>query len=62
MKCPERYKTVQQNIILFMLDDDNISRGENRICIETQDFHECYKERCAAWDKENQMCRKVESE
>ena len=62
MKCPERYKTIQQNIILFMLDDDNISRGENRIFIVTQDFRECYKEQCAAWDKEKQMCRKVRSE
>ena len=58
MKCPERYKTIQQNIILFMLDDDNISRGENRIFIEIQDFHECYKEQCAAWDKEKQRCTK----
>lgn len=59
MKCPEMYKIMQHNIRRPILDDDNIVRGEYHILIETQQFENCYKEECAAWDKEKQMCRKV---
>ena len=55
MKCPEMYKIMQHNIRKPILDDDNL-------VIETQGFSECYKENCAAWDKEKQMCRKVGGE
>lgn len=30
----------------------------NRL-IETQQFENCYKEQCAAWDKEKNMCKKI---
>ena len=59
MKCPEMYKIVQQNIRKPMFDMDNIVRGEYHVLIETQQFCECYKEECAAWDKEKQRCGKV---
>ncbi len=59
MKCPEKYRVIQQNIRQPILDDDNIVRGEYHILIETQQFENCYKEECVAWDKEKQMCRKV---
>lgn len=59
MKCPERYIIKQHNIRQPILDIDNIVRGEYHLLIETQGFSECYKENCAAWDKEKQMCRKA---
>lgn len=59
MKCPERYKIIQQNIRTPIVDADNIIRGENHILLETQNFPECYQEQCAAWDSKKQMCRKV---
>ena len=59
MKCPEMYKIVQQNIRKPILNDDNISIGEYHVLIENQAFCECYKEQCAAWDNEKQICRKV---
>lgn len=59
MKCPERYKITQNNIRYPILDIDNIARGENHILIETQGFCECYKEECAAWDKEKNKCGKI---
>lgn len=59
MKCPERYSVIQQNIRQPILDDDRTVKGEYHILIENQGFCECYKENCAAWDKEKQMCRKV---
>lgn len=59
MKCPEKYRVIQQNIRQPILDDDSIVRGEYQILIETQQFENCYKEECAAWDKGKQMCRKV---
>lgn len=43
MKCPERFIVVQ---------------GEYHILLENQNFEECYKENCAAWDVENKKCRK----
>lgn len=61
MKCPEMYKIMQHNIRRPILDDDNLVRGEYHLLIETQGFSECYKENCAAWDKEKQMCKKVEN-
>lgn len=57
MKCPEMYRVIQQNIRI--IDIDNIVNNEYQILVETQQFNECYKEQCAAWDKEKQMCRKV---
>lgn len=60
MKCPERYSVIQQNIRQPILDEDRIVKGEYHILIENQAFCECYKENCAAWDKEKQCCRKVE--
>lgn len=59
MKCPERYSVIQQNIRQPILDEDRIVKGEYHILIENQAFCECYKENCAAWDKEKQRCRKV---
>lgn len=52
MKCPEMYKIMQHNIRRPILDDDNIVRGEYHVLIETQQFENCYKEECVAWDKE----------
>ena len=54
MKCPEMYKVIQQNI--------RIVKGEYQVLIEIQQFSECYKEQCAAWDSEKNMCRKVGGE
>lgn len=52
MKCPERYKIIQQNLRQPIFDEDNIVRGEYHLLVETQQFENCYKEKCAAWDKE----------
>lgn len=60
MKCPERYQVIQQNIRKPITDEDMIVRGEYHLLIETQGFQECYKEQCAAWDKEKNKCRKVD--
>lgn len=62
MKCPERYKIVQQNIRQPLLDHDGIARAEYYVLVETQQFEECYKEKCAAWDIEKQCCRKIYAE
>lgn len=62
MKCPERYRVIQQNIRQPILDDDRIVKGEYQVLIEIQQFSECYKEQCAAWDSEKKMCRKVGGE
>lgn len=59
MKCPEKYRVIQQNIRQPILDYDNIVRGEYHVLIETQQFENCYKEECAAWDNEKNKCRKV---
>lgn len=55
----KRYQVLQQNIRKPILNDDNISVGEIHLLIENQSFCECYKEDCAAWDKENNICRKM---
>lgn len=60
MKCPEKYRIIQQNMRVPILDEDNIVKGEYQILIETQQFCECYKEECAAWNKEKCRCGKVE--
>lgn len=62
MKCPERYNIEQHTIRQPLLDIDNIVRGEHTVLFETQNFRECYKEKCAAWDKEKQICKKVGGE
>ena len=59
MKCPERYKIIQQNIRKPILNNDNMVMGEYHILIENQGFQECYKEKCVAWDKEKNMCKKI---
>ncbi|MBS1340493.1 MAG: hypothetical protein HP028_04865 [Clostridia bacterium] len=59
MKCPERYKVIQQNLRQPIFDEDNIVRGEYHLLVETQQFENCYKEKCAAWDSEKNKCRKV---
>ena len=59
MKCPERYNIMQHNIRKSIFDEDNIVRGEYHLLVETQQFENCYKEQCAAWDKEKNKCRKV---
>lgn len=59
MKCPERYKIIQQNLRQPIFDEDNIVRGEYHLLVETQQFENCYKEKCAAWDSEKNKCRKV---
>ena len=58
MKCPERYKVIQQNLRQPIFDEDNIVRGEYHLLVETQQFENCYKEKCAAWDSEKNKCRK----
>lgn len=59
MKCPERYKIIQQNIRKPIVNMDNAIEGEYHLLIETQGFCNCYKEECAAWDNEKNRCRKV---
>lgn len=59
MKCPEQYKIRQHNIRKSITNIDNIVIGEYHLLIENQNFGECYKEECAAWDKEKNMCRKA---
>jgi hypothetical protein len=59
MKCPEQYRIIQQNIRKPILDEEGIARAEYHLLIENQNFAECYKENCAAWDKEKQRCGKV---
>ena len=44
--------------IIPILNEENMVMGEYHLLIGTQGFCECYKEKCAAWDKEKQMCRK----
>lgn len=61
MKCPEMYRVIQHNIRQPILNDDGIVKGEHHVLIENQQFGECYKEKCAAWDCENNKCRKVGS-
>lgn len=53
------YRITQQNIRKPILNEENMVTGEYHLLIETQGFCECYKEKCAAWDKEKQICRKV---
>lgn len=59
MKCLEMYKIMQQNLRQPILDADEDVKGEYYLFIETQQFSNCYKEECAAWDKEKNRCRKV---
>ena len=59
MKCPEMYNIMQHNIRRPILDDDNLVKGEYHLLIEMQGFNECYKENCATWDKEKNMCKKI---
>ena len=59
MKCPELYIVKQLNYRKPIIDDENTYKGELHMLFENQEFRECYKEDCVAWDKENQVCRKV---
>lgn len=61
MKCPERFNVVQTNFRKPIIDNELIVRGEMTLFIENQDFKECYKEECAAWDVKENRCRKVGS-
>lgn len=58
MKCLKRYKVSQLNIRKPITNEYEETNGGYTIFIENQDFAECYKEECAAWDKEKQVCRK----
>ena len=62
MKCPERYRIIQQNIRQPLVDSDGIARAEYHVLVETQQFEECYKGKCAAWNSEKQCCRKIITE
>lgn len=59
MKCPEQYRIIQNNIRRTVNNEDGIVVRENHLLIEYQNLGECYKEECAAWDKEKNRCRKV---
>lgn len=59
MKCPERFNVIQQNIRKPLLNEDGIATGEYHILVENQSLANCYKEECAAWDKEKNCCRKM---
>ena len=59
MKCPERYNVVQSNIRKQLTNDDGVVVGEIHLLCENQNFAECLKDNCAAWDNENHKCRKV---
>lgn len=61
MKCPERYRVMQHNIRKPILDDEKVFQGEYHLLVEEQGFAECYKEECAAWDKEKKICKKEEN-
>lgn len=60
MKCPQMYSVIQQNIRRPILNEDMMVRGEYHLLIETQQFGNCHKEECAYWNKEKNMCGKVE--
>ena len=59
MKCLDRFNIVQHNIRKPILNDDEIAIGEYHLLIENQNLGKCYKEECAAWDKEKNCCRKL---
>lgn len=59
LKCPERFKIHQLNVRKPIIDEEKDSLlGEYHLLIENQEFENCYKENCIAWDKENQKCKK----
>lgn len=58
MKCPKQYKVTQHNFRKPILDEDRVI-GEYHLLIENQEFKECYKEECAAWDRKKKRCRRV---
>ncbi len=58
MKCPERFIVAQRNIRKSIINEENIVQGEYHILLENQNFEECYKEKCAAWDSVNERCKK----
>lgn len=62
MKCPEKYKTIQENLHKTIIDDDDKVIGEYHLLVETQQFGNCYKEECVTWDKEHCCCRKISNE
>lgn len=59
MKCPERFRVSQLNIRKPIKNNYEEAIGEFHLLIENQDFAECYKEECTAYDKENKKCRKL---
>lgn len=62
MKCPQRFLITQQNFRGYLYNDNMQMVGDNHMFIEKQDFCDCYKEECMAWDKEKKICRKVGNE
>ena len=61
MKCPERFQIMQHNIRKPILNDEEVVSGEYHLLVETQGFQNCYKEECAAWDSDRNICRKMEN-
>lgn len=61
MKCPYRFTVTQQNYAGYFLNENSQLIGDNHILLETQEFRECYKEECTAWDKKKKICRKVKN-
>lgn len=59
LRCPERYRVNQINIRKPIINELDEFKGEYSILIENQDFAQCYKENCVAWDKEKQICKKL---
>lgn len=59
MKCPFRLTIMQRNMDNYSYNEAGQIGMLDCMFVETQEFRECYKEECAAWDKKKKMCRKV---
>ena len=55
------FQIMQHNIRKPILNDEEVVSGEYHLLVETQGFQNCYKEECAAWDSERNICRKMEN-
>lgn len=55
MKCPFRYVITQNTITK---NEEN----EIRYWAELQEYADCYKENCLAYNSEKKICRKLEKE
>lgn len=58
MKCPELYKTWQFNTHKYRIDEEKIITGDNSTFVEVQQFGDCYKEECMAYNKDTKKCEK----